>query len=203
MFDLGWPELLVVAIVLIVVVGPKDLPRVLRGFGRTTSKIRSMAGEFRQQFDEALREAELEDVQSLVKDARKLDPRNEIKKHLSPLEEAGKDVRAGLDEAMKPKPAAPKPKLDESAVPAATEAVAKAPVKTGATRKTAATSSSASKKATPATKRASTAAKPSGGQSKSAAAKKPAARKTTTGKPAASKTAATKTAATKKTGSGS
>lgn len=198
MFDLGWPELLVVAIVLIVVVGPKDLPRVLRGFGRTTSKIRSMAGEFRQQFDEALREAELEDVQSLVKDARKLDPRNEIKKHLSPLEEAGKDVRAGLDEAMKPKP-----KLDESAVPAATEAVAKAPVKTGATRKTAATSSSASKKATPATKRASTAAKPSGGQSKSAAAKKPAARKTTTGKPAASKTAATKTAATKKTGSGS
>lgn len=198
MFDLGWPELLVVAIVLIVVVGPKDLPRVLRGFGRTTSKIRSMAGEFRQQFDEALREAELEDVQSLVKDARKLDPRNEIKKHLSPLEEAGKDVRAGLDEAMKPKP-----KLDESAVPTATEAVAKAPVKTGATRKTAAISSSASKKAIPATKRASTAAKPSGGQSKSAAAKKPAARKTTTGKPAASKTAVTKTAATKKTGSGS
>lgn len=134
MFDLGWPELLVVAIVLIVVVGPKDLPRVLRGFGRTTSKIRGMAGEFRQQFDEALREAELEDVQSLVKDARKLDPRNEIKKHLSPLQEAGKDVRAGLDEAMKPKPAT-KPQLDESAKPAATEAVAKAPVKTGATSK--------------------------------------------------------------------
>jgi Tat protein translocase TatB subunit len=46
MFDIGWPELLVVAIVLIVVVGPKDLPPMLRAFGRTTKKLRSMASEF-------------------------------------------------------------------------------------------------------------------------------------------------------------
>ena len=59
MFDIGWPEMLVVAVVLIVVVGPKDLPRMLRAFGRTTSKMRSMAGDFRKQFDEALKEAEL------------------------------------------------------------------------------------------------------------------------------------------------
>lgn len=109
MFDLGWPELLVIAIVLIVVVGPKDLPRVLRGFGRTTSKLRSMAGDFRKQFDEALREAELDDVKGLVDDAHKLDPRGEIRKHLSSFEEAGRSVRKGLDEAMKPGGAAKQP----------------------------------------------------------------------------------------------
>jgi sec-independent protein translocase protein TatB len=123
MFDFGWPEILVIAIVLIVVVGPKDLPRVLRSFGRTTSKLRAMAGDFRRQFDEALREAELDEVKGLVQDARKLDPRNEIKKHLSPLEEAGREIRSGLDAAMKPTPAKSTP---------ATEPVAAAPLKNGA-----------------------------------------------------------------------
>ena len=47
MFDIGWTEMLVIAIVMIVVVGPKDLPRMLRTFGRTTAKMRSMAGDFR------------------------------------------------------------------------------------------------------------------------------------------------------------
>jgi len=104
MLELGWSEILVIAIVLIVVVGPKDLPRVLRSFGRTTSKLRAMAGDFRRQFDEALREAELEDVKSLVDDVKKLDPRAEIRKHLSPLEEAGRDIRSGLNEATKAMP---------------------------------------------------------------------------------------------------
>jgi sec-independent protein translocase protein TatB len=49
MFDVGWSEMLVIAVVLIVVVGPKDLPRMLRQFGRTTSKLRAMAGDFRRQ----------------------------------------------------------------------------------------------------------------------------------------------------------
>jgi len=105
MLDLGWTEILVIAIVLIVVVGPKDLPRVLRSFGRTTAKLRSMAGDFRRQFDEALREAELEDVKGLADDLKKLDPRSEIRKHLSPLEQAGKDIRSGLESAAKPTPA--------------------------------------------------------------------------------------------------
>ncbi|WEX07327.1 Sec-independent protein translocase protein TatB [Chelativorans sp. AA-79] len=105
MLDLGWSEILVIAIVLIVVVGPKDLPRVLRGFGRTTAKLRSMAGDFRRQFDEALREAELDDVKGLADDFRKLDPRAEIRKHFTPLEEAGREIRDGLGEAAKAKPA--------------------------------------------------------------------------------------------------
>ncbi|RVI29237.1 Sec-independent protein translocase protein TatB, partial [Sinorhizobium meliloti] len=53
MLDIGWTELVVIAIVLIIVVGPKDLPPMLRAFGRMTSKMRGMASDFRRQFDEA------------------------------------------------------------------------------------------------------------------------------------------------------
>jgi len=102
MFDIGWTEMLVIAIVMIVVVGPKDLPRMLRTFGRTTAKMRSMAGDFRRQFDEALKEAELEDVKNLANDVRKLNPTADIKKALNPMQKAAEDVRAGLDAAMNP-----------------------------------------------------------------------------------------------------
>ena len=97
MFDIGWTEMLVIAIVMIVVVGPKDLPRMLRTFGKTTAKLRSMAGDFQKQFNEALKEAELDDVKKSVDELRSLDPRNEIRKQLNPFEKAAQDVRAGLD----------------------------------------------------------------------------------------------------------
>lgn len=215
MLDLGWPELLVVAIVLIVVVGPKDLPRMLRTFGRTTSKLRSMAGDFRRQFDDALKEAELDEVKGLADQARKLDPRNEIKKHLSPLEKAGKDVREGLDRAMKPKPDAPeaaddKPheaaplKAGPDAMPGevrkAAPKGAAAPAKGG--RKTAA------RARTPA--RTSAASAATGKAAKSAPAKAKAAPKSASGKAPAGKAPASggktpagrKTPAARKTSSG-
>lgn len=122
MFDIGWPELLVVAVVLIVVVGPKDLPSMLRTFGRTTNKLRSMAGDFRRQFDDALKEAELGDVKDIVDSARKLDPRSEIKKHLDPLKSFGEEVKSGLNDAVKAaevaKPAKVEPDLSKSDTPA-------------------------------------------------------------------------------------
>ncbi|MBX3578063.1 MAG: Sec-independent protein translocase protein TatB [Rhizobiaceae bacterium] len=115
MFDIGWTEMLVIAVVMIVVVGPKDLPKMLRTFGRTTSKLRAMAGDFQKQFNEALKEAELDDVKKSVDSLRGLNPTNEIKKHLNPFEKAAADVRAGLDSALKP---APKPSVAPStAVP--------------------------------------------------------------------------------------
>ena len=85
MLDIGWPELLVVAIVLIVVVGPKDLPGMLRNFANATKKMRRMAGDFRSQFDDALKEAELDDVKDLVNTARDLNPANHLKSALDPL----------------------------------------------------------------------------------------------------------------------
>src|SRR6185312_11605447 len=102
MFDVGWSEMLVIAVVLIVVVGPKDLPRMLRQFGRTTAKLRAMAGDFRRQFDEALKEADLEDVSETINSVRRINPMNEIRKHLAPIEDVGEQVRSGLDEVLKP-----------------------------------------------------------------------------------------------------
>jgi sec-independent protein translocase protein TatB len=62
MFDIGWSELLVVAVVAIVVVGPKDLPDMLRNLGKGMRTVRRMASDFQGQFNEALKEAELDDV---------------------------------------------------------------------------------------------------------------------------------------------
>ena len=66
MFEIGWTEMLVIAVVMIVVVGPKDLPKMLRTFGKTATKLRSMAGDFQKQFNEALKEAELDDVKKSI-----------------------------------------------------------------------------------------------------------------------------------------
>src|SRR3954464_9493013 len=103
MFDIGWTEMLVLGIVMIVVVGPKDLPRMLRTFGKTTAKLRAMAGDFQKQFNEALREAELEDLKKSVGELRSLDPSSEVRKQLNPFEKAAQDIRAGLD-TLKPAP---------------------------------------------------------------------------------------------------
>ena len=62
MFDIGWSELLVIAVVAIVVVGPKDLPKLMRTFGHYAGKLRRAAADFQRQFDEAMRESELEEV---------------------------------------------------------------------------------------------------------------------------------------------
>jgi len=73
MFDIGWSELLIVGVVALVVVGPKELPVLLRTVGKYMGIIRRQAGEFRAQFDEAMREAELDqlkkDVTALKNDA--------------------------------------------------------------------------------------------------------------------------------------
>ncbi|PBB69222.1 twin-arginine translocase subunit TatB [Mesorhizobium sp. WSM4312] len=127
MFEVGWTEMLVIAVVMIVVVGPKDLPNMLRTFGRTTAKLRAMAADFQKQFNEALKEAELDDVKKSVDELRGLSPVAEIRKQLNPFEQAAADVRAGVDSAMKPKPAA------DPATPVATAPQASEPLKNGAT----------------------------------------------------------------------
>lgn len=63
MFDIGWDEMLLTAIVAIVVIGPKDLPRALRTAGRWIGKIRRVSGHFRSGIETMIREAELEDME--------------------------------------------------------------------------------------------------------------------------------------------
>lgn len=62
MFDMGWSELVVIAVVALIAIGPKELPGVLRMVGQWMGKARKMAGEFQGQFQEAMREAEMADL---------------------------------------------------------------------------------------------------------------------------------------------
>ncbi|MCT7665618.1 Sec-independent protein translocase protein TatB [Shinella kummerowiae] len=203
MLDVGWTEILVIAIVLIIVVGPKDLPQMLRTFGRMMSKMRGMASDFRQQFDEALREADLEDVKKTIGEAQKLNPLNTIRDAVNPLRQMGNDIKADLQKttssvsssssAANPVDSvssAPVAVPSEAQKPASTEPVAAVPLKAGPTRKTAAKASSASAAKTAKPRKA-----PAKTEAKVEAETKPAA-KAASGKKAAS--AKSKTAKTKK-----
>jgi sec-independent protein translocase protein TatB len=107
MFDIGWSELLVIAVVAIVVIGPKDLPRALRTAGQWTGKVRRMARDFQSQFNEAIREAELETVTKEVQSVARMDPLASTKKEMDKIDA---DVRAGLGpSAVTSTPAAPAP----------------------------------------------------------------------------------------------
>ncbi len=84
MFDFSSGELLLIAVAILLFVKPKDLPAVLRTIGQWTGKIRRMAGEFQDQFREAMREAEMADLKKDFDEAAStfgagLDPLAEIK----------------------------------------------------------------------------------------------------------------------------
>ena len=89
MFDIGWSELVVIAVVALIAIGPKELPAVLRTVGQYMRKIRGMASEFQGQFQEAMREAEMADLKKHVdemSDAAKgftdFDPLASVKKEV-------------------------------------------------------------------------------------------------------------------------
>jgi len=70
MLDIGWSELLVVAIVAIVVVGPKDLPKLMRTLGFYAGKVRRAAADFQRQFHEAMAESEADEVRKNIESIR-------------------------------------------------------------------------------------------------------------------------------------
>jgi sec-independent protein translocase protein TatB len=72
MFDIGWSELMVVGALALIVVGPKDLPKMLRTFGRYTAQARGMARDFQRSMEDAAREADLSDMKDLRDTAKTL-----------------------------------------------------------------------------------------------------------------------------------
>ncbi len=114
MFDLGWFELAIVGGLLLIVVGPKDLPRVLRTVGVWVGKARKMAREFQKALDEYAKDAELDGVKKAVEapmKARKavtgaLDPTGTLKKQLTETDKELRDNLKDVDDAVKDKPAA-------------------------------------------------------------------------------------------------
>ena len=102
MFDIGWTELLVIGIVALIVIGPRELPKTLRTIGQMMTKVRRMASEFQGQFNDAIREAELDELR---KEAEKL---TDIKNPLGDLESIKSEIESAVDGTAKPDaPAAP------------------------------------------------------------------------------------------------
>lgn len=94
MFDLGWSKLIIIAMLAIVVVGPKDLPALLRTIGKFVSQIRRQADEFRRQFDEAMRDTELDQI------------RKDVEEIKSSTEATVRDIGRSAEDSVKPLEAA-------------------------------------------------------------------------------------------------
>ena len=112
MFDIGWSELVLIGVVALIAIGPKELPGVLRTVGQWMGKARKMAAEFQGQFQEAMREAEMADLKKSFDEVREAASGFTSNNIMTSLQ---KDVSSALNIADTDKPA-------EAKVTEATEA---------------------------------------------------------------------------------
>src|SRR5215813_12943431 len=105
MFDIGWGELIVIGVVALIAIGPKELPGALRAMGHYMGKIRRMAADFQNQFQEAMREAEMADLKKQV---------DTLTSSFDPIE----SVRREIESAVEDKPPSALPTSDSAARPA-------------------------------------------------------------------------------------
>jgi len=131
MFEVGWSEILVIAIVALIVFPTKDLPRLLRTVGQLVGKARRMAGDMQSQFNQALREAERQaNLDELKGDIKSANPLTDLKKTLDPVLTFSEDLKKSVTAPIPPKVEAT---ASEPAVAAPGEAtdLPAAPVKDG------------------------------------------------------------------------
>ncbi|MBE9552853.1 MAG: twin-arginine translocase subunit TatB [Proteobacteria bacterium] len=93
MLDIGWVELSIIALITILVVGPKEIPRVLRTVTQIMRKVRGMASEFQSGIDELAREAELDDLKKDIEKTASRDFASELENTIDPTGEVTESVR--------------------------------------------------------------------------------------------------------------
>src|ERR1700739_2171905 len=109
MFDFfSWSHILILLIVALVVVGPKDLPRLMNIAGRWAGKARNMANEFKKSFEDMARQSELDELRAEVEKLRATDPiadlGNEVERTLNPVDtEAAEKAQAQTQEVPAPR----------------------------------------------------------------------------------------------------
>ena len=118
MLDMSWGEVMLIGGVALVVIGPKDLPKALRTLGQITTKVRRMAAEFQHQFNEAIREAELEEVRREVEGVKR--KAESFKPSFNPVD----TIRNELKSAVEGKDAAKGPVAQEPAGQGASDPLA-------------------------------------------------------------------------------
>ena len=184
MFDIGWSELLLVGAVALVVIGPKDLPGALRTLGRMTGKMRRMAGEFQNQFNEAIREAEMDDIRRSVADVGQT--AKDLQQSFNPIQTIRDEIKGAIDgraPAASPpsEPAAPEPALPAPVAGDVTLPVPDLPEVPALDLASAASMAAASTSAAVEGSAADTSARVDANEDKPAKKRKPRARKTAAG----------------------
>ena len=134
MFGIDSPELLVIAIVALVVIGPKELPGLLRTWGKWMAQMRGMASEFRGHVDEMIRQTELEDVKKQLAgtsdglDLKSLDPTQQIRQHIqegmAEGEKAFNEAKSSFDNPLAEPESAPQIAAEPAAETTAIETTA-------------------------------------------------------------------------------
>ena len=101
MFDIGWQELFLIGLVTILVVGPKEIPRVLRTVVAAVRKVRGLANDFQRSIDELARETELDEIRRDLEKNAKLDLERELEGSIDPtggMSESVRELQAQLSE---------------------------------------------------------------------------------------------------------
>src|SRR5438067_7945311 len=134
LFDIGWPELRLIGVVALVVIGPKDLPRALRVAGYWVRKARTLSREFQSSVDQMIREAELDEMREQLKKATEFDIEKEIQKTVDPSGSLAESIKPpDIPDYFEPPPAsgavAPEPPAGEpqAALPMPEEPVVATP----------------------------------------------------------------------------
>jgi sec-independent protein translocase protein TatB len=99
MFDMGWTEILVIGVVALIVIGPRDLPAALHTFGKYVGKMRTMVRDFQSGIDEIARQQELRELQKSVRDVTSA-PKRVIENSIADWEKAEGKEAAPPDAAV-------------------------------------------------------------------------------------------------------
>ena len=127
MFDFAWSELALIAVVALVVIGPKDLPRVMRMVGQWTRRARAIAREFQGSLDQMVREAELDEVKRHIERASSFNVENEIRRAVDPMGDLQRSLNEPVLNNPLADPAKPVERMELEAKPAQTAGTAVLP----------------------------------------------------------------------------
>jgi len=132
MLDMSWGEIMVIGAVALIVIGPKDLPKALRTVGQMTGKLRRMAAEFQGQFNEAMREAELDEVKKQLQGVN--DSVSSVTNtSFNPIQTIRDELKTSIEAPAKPAETAALTDTTQEPAPAGEVAAAPAPEASDAT----------------------------------------------------------------------